>query len=333
VQRDTIACGLHPRLTKHAWYACVLEAFPRNVLSNKRPTLVRLIVYSYLSHQDFAVWTYTAARSLHQTYQQPESRCEHSKGSQQQRCLASSVPADGRQQGCWRSGSRTDRHSRSLSYSMLEQYRLPVGQEHHSRPAGTDTDTDTDSVQREEHRAKKNNTKRTRLLPPSATNLPTQIEPTRGPMRGQPIAVRQSGPHRADRLRLGILRDLPPLKLSQEDSIFKPPVFMFPHGSPCYPRHPSAWFNLTWTSSSVLCRSAAVMFDAAKVQQSPPHRVSFTSTTHTSPSTVLAKHPSHNCLPRCSSNQTLCSHPELPTHLMSPTNTGQETREILRFLL
>ena len=47
--------------------------------------------------------------------------------------------------------------------------------------------------------------------------------------------------------------------------LFSTPLFSrFPHGSPCYPRHPSAWFNYSWNSSSVLCRSAAVMFDAAK---------------------------------------------------------------------
>jgi len=102
------------------------------------------VIYSYLSQHLFrclSVHRCSISPPLHQSYQQPESRCEHSKGSQQQRCLASSVPEDGRQQGCWRSGSRTDRHRRSLSYSMLEQYRLPGGQEHHSRSAGTGTVT------------------------------------------------------------------------------------------------------------------------------------------------------------------------------------------------
>ena len=121
------------------------------------------VIYSYLSQQVFCcrnVHRCSISPPLHQSYQQPESRCEHSKGSQQQRCLDSSVPEDERQQGCWRSGSRTDVNRRSLSYSMLEQYRLPGGQEHRSRFAGTGTgtDTDTDSVQREEHRAEKNNT-------------------------------------------------------------------------------------------------------------------------------------------------------------------------------
>lgn len=61
----------------------------------------------------------------------------------------------------------------------------------------------------------------------------------------------------------GILRDLPPL--FSGGFLFSNPLFSrFPHGSPCYPRHPSAWFNYSWKSSSVLCRSAAVMFDAAK---------------------------------------------------------------------
>lgn len=211
-----------PWSTSKALLACLVRLRPGSLpaeRSFKRPTLVRLIVYSYLSQQDFAVSTYTAARSLHQTYQQPEFRCEHSKGSQQQCCLASSVPADGRQQGCWRSGSRTDIHRRSLSYSMLEQYRLLAGQEHHSRSAGTDTD----SVQRERAQGKEEQHQRIRLLPSSATKLQTQIEPTRGPMRGQPIAVRRSGFHRADHLRLAILRDL--VSSSLRRMLFSTPLF------------------------------------------------------------------------------------------------------------
>ena len=161
------------------------------------------VIYSYLSQQVFCcrnVHRCSISPPLHQSYQQRESRCEHLKGSQQQRCLDSSVPENGRQQGCWRSGSRTDRNRRSLSYSMLEQYRLPVGQEHRSRSAGTGTDTDTDSVQREEHRAEKNNTTSSLGSGPDSfqhlrQTLPTQIQPTRGPMREQPIAVRRSGPH------------------------------------------------------------------------------------------------------------------------------------------
>ena len=192
------------------------------------------VIYSYLSQQVFCcrnVHRCSISPPLHQSYQQPESRCEHSKGSQQQRCLDSSVPEDGRQQGCWRSGSRTDRNRRSLSYSMLEQYRLPGGQEHRSRSAGTGTDTDTDSVQREEHRAEKNNTTSNLGSGPEShqhlrQTLPTKIQPTRGPMRGQPIAVRRSGPHKHRATQIVCeLRSYEIFLPSQENSIFNPPVF------------------------------------------------------------------------------------------------------------
>lgn len=119
----------------------------------------------------------------------------------------------------------------------------------------------------------------------------------------------------SDRLRVGILRDLPP-SLSG-GFLFSTPLFSrFPHGSPCYPRHPSAWFNYSWKSSSVLCRSAAVMFDAAK--ETSESQLIAISERILRPSSDIAE-PSHNCLRRCSSNQTLCSHPELPTHLFPLT--------------
>jgi hypothetical protein len=50
-----------------------------------------------------------------------------------------------------------------------------------------------------------------------------------------------------------------------------------------HPRQPSAWFNHTWSSSSVCYRSAAVMFDASKCYNTTVQISSATCTTMPSP--------------------------------------------------
>ena len=99
------------------------------------------------------------------------------------------------------------------------------------------------------------------------------------------------------------------------------PVFMFPHGSPCYPRHPSAWFNFSWKSSSVfLFRSAAVK---CLTPQSPTSLAQYMYSHQQRILYLVRLFAEHlmKCLHRCSSNQTLCSLPELHTNSsLSPTN-------------
>lgn len=198
------------------------------------------------------------------------------KGSQQQCCLASSVPADGRQQGCWRSGSRTDRHRRSLSYSMLEQYRLPFGQELHSRPGGTDTDTD--SVQREEHRAEKNNTsiriRGSDPTPPIICDISDNTDQVHsGPMKKQPIAVRRSGPHEHRRNRSSACCESYEILLLSVSlrriSIFNPPVFQVSSWLTLLSQTPVCMVQLLLEVFKHFSRSAAVMFDAAKIPKFP----------------------------------------------------------------
>jgi hypothetical protein len=93
--------------------------------------------YSHLSQDLVAACTYTAAPRPHRCWhwQEPETGCEHAKGS-------SSVPADGRQPGwCWRSGSRTYRYCRSLAsiarssdIADLRHSTYLSGREHSSGP-------------------------------------------------------------------------------------------------------------------------------------------------------------------------------------------------------
>ena len=203
---------------------------------------------------------------------------------------------------------------------MLEQYSLPLGQEHRSRPAGTDTDTD--SVQREEHRAEENSNSNSSLefRSDSFHHLRQTIQHRSSPL-GAPWKFSQSRCVQVDLMIVCVLQSCQIFSShSLRRTLFSStPVFMFPHGSPCHPRHPSAWFNFSWKSSSVfvpLC--SGKMFDAAKIQLTPKSGSFHHQKTHTFTWCDSLQNISLKCLPRCSSNQTLCSHPELPTHL-SPT--------------
>ena len=115
----------------------------------------------------------------------------------------------------------------------------------------------------------------------------------------------------SDRLRVAILRDLPPLS---GEFYFQPPCFpgfLMAHlAIPDTRLHGS----ITPGSLQVFCAaSAAVMFDAA--QKKHPSLNSLPSATAYFDLVIISRNQSHNCLRRCSSNQTLCSHPELQTHL------------------
>lgn len=228
---------------------------------------------------------------------------------------------------------------------MLEQYRLPGGQEHHSRSAGTDMVTLTLTLTLTAFREKsteqrRNNTSSLGSRPDSfhhlRQTLPTQIEPTRGPMRGQPIAVRRCGPHEAPATQIVCeLESYEIFLLSfQEDFYFQPPCF--PGFLMAHPAIPDTRLHgsITPGSLQVFCAaSAAVMFDAA--QEKYPSLNSLPSATAYFDLVIISRNQSHNCLRRCSSNQTLCSHPELPTHLFPLTARLCQggTRKILRCLL